>query len=272
MLERLDNSRIIAGGQSLVPMLNFRVANPDHLIDLRLIPGLSGIQEVGKILRIGAMTRQRIVEFSPLVRSLCPLLGEAIQHVGHQQTRNWGTVGGSLCHLDPAAELPVVALALDVTLTIANRAGTRQLPFMDFPVGHLTSQLGQAEILTQIDFPTMGTNGLWGFEEFARRPGDIAILTSAVRLDVDSNGQVLNARIAIGGIGPIPVRIIEAESALVGNRPSPPVVDLVGEICASQPTEGDDVYPAEYRQHLAKTLVKRALTKAARRRPGASHD
>jgi carbon-monoxide dehydrogenase medium subunit len=259
---RLDNARVLAGGQSLVPMLNLRVAAPEHLIDLGGVAELAGIEEKDGGVAIGAMTSQRTIEKSPLVQARCPLLIEALAHVGHQQTRNRGTIGGSLCHLDPAAELPVAALALDATLTIAGRAGTRALPFVKFPAGYLTTALQPGEILTRIDIPALPPRTGWAFEEFARRHGDFAIVAVAALVTLAANGRVQQARVVIGGIGPAPIRVAAAEAALAGESWRDQRVTMAADAAAACPAEGDHNYPADYRQYVAGALTGRALGKA----------
>jgi carbon-monoxide dehydrogenase medium subunit len=150
LLAALDNARVLAGGQSLMPMMNYRVVQPEHLIDLGRIAELGFIDDTPDGLQIGAMTTQRTIERSALVRQRCPLLIDALFHVGHQQTRNRGTIGGSICHLDPSAELPVTACALDAVMIAAGKTGRRKIPFADFPAGYLTSSLEPNEILIAI--------------------------------------------------------------------------------------------------------------------------
>src|SRR5215217_6568201 len=212
LLNTLENARVLAGGQSLVPMLNLRVAKPDHLIDLGRITELVGIAETPSGLRIGAMTTQRTLEKSAAVKARCPLMWEALQHVGHQQTRNRGTLGGSLCHLDPAAELPLMACALDPTLTIASVAGRREISFSEFPVDFFTSQLSPNEMLIRVDFSSCDPRTGFAFEEFARRPADFAIVAVAAAVTVSERGAIDDARIAIAGLGPIGVRVSDAEN------------------------------------------------------------
>jgi aerobic carbon-monoxide dehydrogenase medium subunit len=164
LLLTLPNARALAGGQSLVPMMNLRAVTPSHLVDLGKIPDLRSIQETASSLRIGSMTTQRQIEHSELLRRYCPLLTEAVEHVGHQQTRNRGTIGGSLCHLDPGAELPVAAAALETRLTIVGANGSRSLPFDQFPAGYLTTALEDGEILTLIEIgkaPPMKGSHSW---------------------------------------------------------------------------------------------------------------
>src|SRR5215831_17273139 len=153
LLGRLDNAKLLAGGQSLMPMLNMRFVLPDHVIDLNQVEGLAFIRESNGALEIGAMTRQRDLEFSDLIRQRCPIMHEAILNVGHRQTRNRGTLGGSLCHLDPAAELVSVAATLDATVTVAGPKGERRIPFADFPVAFMTPAIEPDEILTAVRFP-----------------------------------------------------------------------------------------------------------------------
>jgi aerobic carbon-monoxide dehydrogenase medium subunit len=265
LLRRLDNARVLGGGQSLMPMLNLRVAMPDHLVDLGRIPELAGIIEGEGIISIGAMSTQRSIERSRLIRQRCPLLGQAIDHVGHQQTRNRGTIGGSLCHLDPSAELPVVALALDAELTIAGSTGTRMLPFREFPAGYLTVALESDEILTRIDVPKIVPGSGSAFLEFSRRPADFAIVSVAVQLSVDPGGRLTRAAIAVGGIDYSPMRLVEAENAITGHYPTRDLFQTASELTASLDCEGDELYPAEYRRDLCGVLVERALAQAAER-------
>jgi len=264
LLDTLGNARVLAGGQSLVPMLNFRVAQPDHLIDLGRIPGLNALECRDGAVSIGAMTTQRTIERSALVRQHCPILLDALEHVGHQQTRNRGTIGGSICHLDPAAELPVVAMALNPMLEIACRTGMRTLPFEAFPVGYLTSVMEPNEILTRIEFPPWPHGAGWAFTEFARRPADFAIVSVAAMLMPGEDGRVQQANIAVGGLGSTPIRATEAEECLSGAW----LEERIGqaaEAVRALPADGDFNHPAEYRLDLADALLRRALASASRR-------
>jgi carbon-monoxide dehydrogenase medium subunit len=271
LMATLDNARPLAGGQSLMPMMNFRVATPDHLIDLGRVDGLTGIERVGDRLRIGAMTTQRTLEKSSLVREACPLLAEAIDHVGHQQTRNRGTLGGSLCHMDPGAELPVAAMALGAELVVASARGTRVLAFADFPMGYLTTALEPDEILTRVDLPIAGPREGWAFIEFNRRPADFAIVSVAVRLSLDDGGQIARAAIALGGVRPTPLKALDVETALTGQTPDMATIARAAAIIGTLDCEGDDLYPADYRRDLCETLTRRALTRAIDRAKGHSH-
>jgi carbon-monoxide dehydrogenase medium subunit len=269
LLGRLENAKLLAGGQSLMPMLNMRFVLPDHVIDLNRVDGLSYIRERDGGLDIGAMTRQRELEFSELVRARCPLMHEAIREVGHRQTRNRGTIGGSLCHLDPAAELVSVAAALDASVTVAGQNGTRAIPFADFPAGYMTPAIEPQELVTAVRIPTWPPGHGYAFVEFSRRHGDFAIVSAAALIEAETSGKISRASITLGGMGQGPARATDAERALLGQVPSE---DLFRDVCESCRTieAMDDIHAsAEYRQHLAAVLARRALTKAAARLQGA---
>jgi carbon-monoxide dehydrogenase medium subunit len=270
LLASLENARVLAGGQSLVPMLNLRLASPEHLIDLGRLDELVGIAETAQGIAIGAMTTQHTIERSALIEKRCPLLTEAIGHVGHQQTRNRGTIGGSLCHLDPAAELPVVATALDATLEIVSKRGRRRIRFAEFPVGYLTSQLHHDELLSRIDFPMLDAGAGWAFVEFSRRPADFAIVSVAA-LIVMSKGTIAQARIAVGGLGAAPRRADTAERYLIGQGSSATLIDSAASLVAAGEAEGDALYPGEYRAEIAGVMTRRALEKAFRRAQSGDH-
>jgi carbon-monoxide dehydrogenase medium subunit len=262
LISTLDNARAIAGGQSLMPMMNFRLTAPDHLIDLGGIADLAGITEGEGTLHIGAMTTQRALERSKLVARGCPLITAALRHVGHQQTRNRGTLGGSLCHLDPGAELPVAAAALDAVLIAVGRAGERRIPFAEFPAGLLTSALSPGELLARIELPKAARRTGVAFLEFNRRPADFAVVSVAVCLTLDANGHITRAAIAVGGSFEAPVRLPGFEAASVGQLPGPALFETAAREAEALECIGDDVYPAEYRQELAGVLVGRALAAA----------
>ena len=265
LLGRLENARLLAGGQSLMPMLNMRVVLPDHVIDLNRVEGLSYLRETRGAVEIGAMTRQRDLEFSDVIRRQCPLMHEAILQVGHRQTRNRGTLGGSLCQLDPSAELVSVAAALDATLEISGPKGKRDMPFSSFPAGFMTPALGDGEMLTGARFPSWGPEHGHAFVEFARRHGDFAIVSAAALLEAGSDGRIKRASLTLGGMGPAPVRATEAERALVGNKASEKLLRDAAEVCRRIDAMADVHAPAQYRQHLAVVLARRALEKAHER-------
>ena len=264
LLGSLDNAKLLAGGQSLMPMLNMRYVLPDHIIDLNRVDGLSHIREQGGALEIGAMTRQRDIEFSDLIRQRCPLMHEAIRQVGHRQTRNRGTLGGSLCHLDPSAELVSIAAAFDAKVTMTGKNGARSIDFAAFPVAYMTPALEPDEVLTGATFPCWPAGHGYAFVEFARRHGDFAIVSAAVLIE-EKAGKVTRASVTLGGMGPAPVRASQVERALIGE-----VIEekRMREICESlrKLDAIDDIHaPASYRQQLATVLPRRALLKAHER-------
>jgi carbon-monoxide dehydrogenase medium subunit len=261
LLGSLENAKLLAGGQSLMPMLNMRFVLPDHVIDLNNVAGLAGVTEESGGLRIGGMTRQRDIEFSDVVKRVCPLLTEAILNVGHRQTRNRGTVGGSLSHLDPSAEIPAVCAAMDAEITVRGPNGERRIPFADFPAGYMTPAMELDELLVSVFLPAWKPGHGYGFEEFARRHGDFAIVSAAALLEADG-GKITRASVTVSGVGPAPVRLAETEAAITGKAGSE---DLFREACESaRKIEAlEDVHaPASYRQHLAAVLSRRALVKA----------
>jgi aerobic carbon-monoxide dehydrogenase medium subunit len=265
LLGSLENAKLLAGGQSLMPMLNMRYVLPDHVIDLNRIDGLSYIRANNGALDVGAMTRQRDIEFSDLVRERCPIMHEAICQVGHRQTRNRGTLGGSLCHLDPAAELVSLAAAHDAKVSVAGKSGTRSIDFSAFPVAYMTPALEPDEVLIGATFPCWPAGHGYAFIEFARRHGDFAIVSAAVLIEEDKNSKVTRASITLGGMGPAPVRAVEVERALMGE-----VIEekRMREICESlrKLDAVEDIHaPASYRQQLATVLPRRALLKAHER-------
>jgi aerobic carbon-monoxide dehydrogenase medium subunit len=261
LLGRCQNARLLAGGQSLMPMLNMRFVLPDHVIDLNRLEALSFVRESPAAIEIGAMTRQRDIEFDPTIRARCPILREAILQVGHRQTRNRGTIGGSLCHLDPSAELVAAAMALDAVVTVAGRDGARDIPFAQFPAGYMTPAIEPDELVTAVRFPLWPKGHGYAFVEFARRHGDFAMCSAAVLME-KSGGTVTHASVTVAGLGPAPARVREAEQVLVGNVSSDALFREAAEQCRKLDAV-DDVYaPASYRQQLAAVLTRRALEKA----------
>jgi carbon-monoxide dehydrogenase medium subunit len=265
LLGRLDNAKLLAGGQSMMPMLNMRFVQPDHIIDLNKVDGLAYIREANGTLEIGAMTRQRDIEFSDLVRTRCPLMHEAIQHVGHRQTRNRGTIGGSLCHLDPSAELVTVAAAMDATVTVQGPNGTRQVEFAAFPVAFMTPAIELNELVTAVSFPAWPADHGYGFVEFSRRHGDFAITSAAALLTEDASGRITRASVTLGGVAVAPIRTAEVEQALIGQIPDDKRLREACEACRKYEALDDIHAPASYRQHLATVMSRRALEQARAR-------
>jgi len=268
LLGRLDNAKLLAGGQSLMPMLNFRFVQPDHIIDLNRVEGLSYIREANGALEVGGMTRQRDLEFSDVAQARWPIIHEALLNVGHRQTRNRGTIGGSLCHLDPAAELVTLACGHDAAVTVAGPNGQRTIPFAEFPVGYMTPALELNEMLVAISFPQWAPGHGYAFVEFSRRHGDFAITSAAALLEGDAAGKITRASVTLGGMGIAPVRAREVEAAITGQVPSGKLFRDACESCRAFEALDDVHAPASYRQHLATVLSRRALEKAYARLRG----
>jgi carbon-monoxide dehydrogenase medium subunit len=267
LLGRLENAKLLAGGQSLMPMLNMRFVLPDHVIDLNRVDGLAFMRDTGDAIEIGGMTRQRELEFSDLVRKRCPLMHEAIRLVGHRQTRNRGTLGGSLCHLDPAAELVAVGAALDATVVATGPKGQREIPFAAFPVAFMTPAIEPDELVTAARFPVWPEQHGYAFIEFSRRHGDFAIVSAAALLVEDSAGRITRASVTIGGMSSAPIRATAVEQALIGHQPEDALLREACEICRGFEATEDVHAPSSYRQHLAVVLSRRALEQARARLP-----
>ena len=265
LLGSLDNAKLLAGGQSLMPMLNMRFVLPDHIIDLNRVEGLSYIREQNGAIEIGAMTRQRDIEFSDVVRQRCPLMYEAIRQVGHRQTRNRGTLGGSLCHLDPSAELVSMAAAHDAKVAVMGKNGARSIDFAAFPAAYMTPAIELDELVTGATFPYWPAGHGYAFIEFSRRHGDFAIVSAGVLIEEDKNGKVTRASVTLGGMGPAPVRASEVERALIGETIEEKRLRDICETLRKLDAIEDIHAPASYRQQLATVLPRRALIKAHQR-------
>jgi carbon-monoxide dehydrogenase medium subunit len=259
------DAKIIAGGQSLVPMLNFRLLRPSILVDINRIPGLAFIEEDDLAIRIGALTRHHQLETSPVIARHLPVLSAAMTHVAHLAIRNRGTVGGSLSHADPAAELPMMALLLDAEFHIASAAGRRIIAARDFFFDALTVDLASDDLVTEVVLPKLPPQTGWGFEEVARRSGDFALAAVAATLTV-SAGVIAQARIALTGVGRTALRAAEAEALLVGHALEPGLTGRVIDAVRAVVNPDTDLHAsAEYRRHLAGVLAGRAVAAAGRR-------
>lgn len=259
-----DSGKLLAGGQSLIPLLNMRLARPGHLIDLNFVPGLDQIEEVDGVLRIGAMVRQRDLELSPLTRAHAPLIVTALSHVSHVQVRHRGTVGGNLAHADPASELPAVMRCLGARFVVRGARGERRVGADEFFVGLFSSAVAPDELLTHIEVPSQGGRATWAFEEFSRRRAWRALAGVAVDLVVEG-GTIAQARIALSGVHTTPHRATAAEELLVGCA----IDDAKGFRAASEAAvEGldpspDPEAPTDYRLALAKEMTRRTIGAAA---------
>jgi carbon-monoxide dehydrogenase medium subunit len=261
--EYQDEASVLAGGQSLIPLLALRLARPAVLIDVNGVDELSGVSVTGGQVTIGAMTREYMAEESPAVADAVPLLAAALPLIGHEAIRSRGTIGGSLAHADPAAELPAVALALDAEFVVRSRSGVRVIQAADWFQGYLTTARRPDEILVEVRFPAAGAGAGVAFQEVARRHGDFAIVGLAVSLTL-ADGTVSDARLAFSGLADVPVRAADAEGLLVGERPSPELFEEAARRATAGLDPPADLHgSSEYRKKVAATLVRRGLQTAA---------
>ena len=271
LAEHADDAKIIAGGQSLMPMMNFRLVRPSVLVDINRIAGLDRVEDLGTRLRIGALVRHRMIASHPLVAAHVPVLHEAMKHVAHLTVRNRGTLCGSLCHADPAAEIPMMALLLDAEVDIAGPAGTRRLAAREFLISSLTTALAPDEIVVAVEIDKQAPGSGWGFAEFARRNGDYALACVAAIVK-EQDGRARQVRIAAMGIADTALRLARAEAALEGSDFSEAA------IAAAVTQLREDIEPttdlaasADYRRHLAGELagnvLRDAWTRACAGRP-----
>ena len=254
-----DDGRILAGGQSLVPALNLRLATPRAIIDINRVPDLGAIRVTDRGLAVGALVRQEALERSPLVRAHAPLIAAALPHVGHSAIRARGTIGGSLALADPAAELPACAVALGATIRAGRRGGSREIAADDFFRGIYTTALAPGELVTEILVPRPVAGWRWGFEELARRHGDFALAGLAAGARIDA-GVVAEARLVFLGVGTRPVRARRAEAALAGRRADAETLAGAGRALDGDLDPPGDVHgsPA-LRRHLARVLLARVV-------------
>jgi aerobic carbon-monoxide dehydrogenase medium subunit len=259
------NTKLLAGGQSLGPMLNFRYVMPDHLIDLNRVPELAYVRSSADTLEIGAMTRQRTLERSDEVRRACPVMVEALHSVGHLATRNRGTLGGSLSHLDPAAELPGVCALHDATLTVTGPRGARTVAMADWGVSFMTPNLEPDEMLTGISLKTWQEPHGYAFVELARRQGDFAMAGVGCLLALDAGGNVRRIALAVIGVTSLPVRLTAAEQSLTGVAVSDESIRAAAAEIDGLEALDDAHASAIYRKRLAGVLLGRAVRQAAER-------
>ena len=262
-----DDGRILAGGQSLVPALNLRLASPRAIIDINRLPGLDAIRATPEGLVIGALVRQEALEHSALVRERAPLIAAAVVHVGHSAIRARGTIGGSLALADPAAELPACAVALEATIRVSRRGSARDVPATRFFRGVYTTALEPGEIVTAITVPAVPPSWRWGFDELARRHGDFALAGLAAGARVE-DGAIADARFVFFGVGGTPMRARGAEAVLAGRRPDPAALTAAGAALDRDLDPPGDLHgsPA-LRRHLARVLLARVVCQFVEERP-----
>ena len=256
------DAKVLAGGQSLMPLLNFRLARPAALVDVNRIDALAYVREDNGTVAIGAMTRQRTIEFSPVVSARLPLLREATRWVGHLPIRSRGTIGGSIAHADPSAEYPAVLTALDGEVVVQGPEGRRTVKAAALFQTYLTTTLAPEELLLEVRLPAMPDGAGYAFEEFARRHGDFAIVGIAAMI-VRQDGRCAAARLATAGAGPVPVRLRSAEEILVRDGLDDHAIELAAAEASTLVEPDSDVHAsAEYRRHLTRVLTSRAIRRA----------
>ena len=263
LAEYLDEASVLAGGQSLIPLLALRLARPAVLVDINGIDELSGVSATGGWVAIGAMTREYVAEKSEEVADAVPLLAAALPLIGHDAIRSRGTIGGSLAHADPAAELPAVARALDAEFVVRGQSGERVVPAAQWFEGFLTTSRRPDELLVEVRFPTAGRGTGISFQEVARRHGDFAIVGLAASLTL-SDGAISDARLALAGMSDVPVRAAAAEDLLVGERPSTELFDEAARRATDDVDPPADLHgSSDYRKTVAAAIVRRGLRAAA---------
>jgi len=264
LLASHDDAKAIAGGQSLVPMLAFRLAQPSLLVDLRKLADLRGIRISDAGVTLGAMVRWRDIEDDERLEAAHPLLKAAISHVAHYQIRNRGTVGGSIAHADPAAEMPGIAMTCDAEIAVVGKSGAHVIQAADFFQGALTTALTTDEIIVEIRLPAWPAGRRWGFQEFARRRGDFAMAAAAVFYDQDERGKARNAHVGVIGVGDRPLRLTAVEDLLNGESIDEATIAKADAATSAAVEPQDDIHAsAAYRRSLVGTMVERALKSAA---------
>jgi aerobic carbon-monoxide dehydrogenase medium subunit len=263
LADHQDEASVLAGGQSLIPLLALRLAHPAVLIDINGIAELSGVSAAGGWVAIGAMTREYAAEESGTIADAVPLLAAALPLIGHEAIRSRGTIGGSLAHADPAAELPAVARALDAEFVVRSQSGERVISAADWFEGYLTTSRRPDELLVEVRFPAAERGTGISFQEVARRHGDFAIVGLAVSLTL-SDGVISDARLAFSGVSDVPVRAAGAEDLLVGERPSAELFDEAARRATEDLDPPADLHgSSDYRKKVAAALVRRGLRAAA---------
>ena len=261
------DAKVLAGGQSLMPLLNMRLVRPQVVIDVNRVSELQYVSPApGGGLAVGALTRQRDLERSHLVRETAPLLAAALPFIGHLPTRNRGTVGGSMVHADPAAELPAVSVALGAKFVLARTQGQRMVPAADFFLDYLTTALEPDELLTEVRWPALEGRWSWGIQEVCRREGDFALAGAVALLKLDDDDRCLDARITMFGVGGVPLRMERAEQALAGDKIDTAAIADAARLVSEDLTPQSDVHASsQYRKEVAGVLARRTLREALAR-------
>jgi carbon-monoxide dehydrogenase medium subunit len=264
LLARLENTKLLAGGQSLMPMLNMRIVAPDHVIDLNKMPGMTGVAVAENQIRVGAMTRQADLHGSREIERRLPIMRQALDHVGHFQTRSRGTIGGSCCHLDPAAELPALCALYDAEFDVSGPNGARKIAAQDWFQGYLQSALDEDEVLDSIRLPLWPAGTRYGFSEYARRSGDFALAGAAALVAWRNDATIERAAIVLFGVAPQPIRLSEVERALAGRKLDLDAIRATVAAARRVEAMSDPYVSADYRRRLAGVMVERALVAASK--------
>ena len=265
LMSNLDDAKILAGGQSLMPMMNMRYVTPEDVIDINGVNELDFIKLENDHLTIGSMTRQKDILSNQEIFDKAPIFREALNHVGHIQTRSRGTIGGSLCHLDPSAEIPALASLYDASLTVVNREGTREIHIEEWVLAYMMPSISDEEILTSISIPVWKNPHGYAFIEFARRHGDFAVCGAGTLVEIDTNDIISKVAIVVAGVDVKPLRLSTLESDLIGKKATKDTLEYACSSAKKIEAISDVYFSTQYRQRLAGTLVKRSLEVAIER-------
>ena len=265
LMSNLDDAKILAGGQSLMPMMNMRYVKPEDVIDIKGVNELDFIKLENDHLTIGSMTRQKDILSNQEIFDKAPIFREALNHVGHIQTRSRGTIGGSLCHLDPSAEIPALASLYDASLTVVNREGTREIHIEEWVLAYMMPSISDEEILTSISIPVWKNPHGYAFIEFARRHGDFAVCGAGTLVEIDANDIISKVAIVVAGVVVKPLRLSTLETDLIGKKATEDTLEYACSSAKKIEAISDVYFSTQYRQRLAGTLVKRSLEVAIER-------
>ena len=265
LMSNLEDAKILAGGQSLMPMMNMRYVTPEDVIDINGVNELDFIKLENDHLTIGSMTRQKDILSNQEIFDKAPIFREALNHVGHIQTRSRGTIGGSLCHLDPSAEIPALASLYDASLTVVNRQGSREIPIDEWVLAYMMPSISDEEILTSISIPVWKNPHGYAFIEFARRHGDFAVCGAGTLVEIDANDIISKVAIVVAGVDVKPLRLSTLESDLIGKKATKDTLEYAYSSAKKIEAISDVYFSTKYRQRLAGTMVKRSLEVAIER-------
>ena len=265
LMSNLDDAKILAGGQSLMPMMNMRYVTPEDVIDINGVTELDFIRLENDHLTIGSMTRQKDILSNQEIFDKAPIFREALNHVGHIQTRSRGTIGGSLCHLDPSAEIPALASLYDASLTVVNREGSREIHIDEWVLAYMMPSISDEEILTSILIPVWKNPHGYAFIEFARRHGDFAVCGAGTLVEIDANDIISKVAIVVAGVDVKPLRLSTLETDLIGKKATEDTLEYACSSAKKIEAISDVYFSTQYRQRLAGTLVKRSLEVAIER-------